>query len=180
MTSHPLRPSGSTITGDWLSCTAGILHVMTLKYCTSINMYVLVLHGIYMSFLAKHSSHVIGARFSTLRDSKQPFLFLVESEVRAFVWHLSKTSAHWGFQLYSFLTMLQANMCFPFAAKKHIIQPATIQPLPQQWAHSLVFTHFQSEEGWAFDHEHDEMWSNLIYCWLNDSQRHPSAALTLN
>lgn len=62
-----------------------------------------------------------------------------KSGVRAFVWHLFITSGQWCIQQSNLLPMLWAHMCFPLRqeAKEHIIQPVTIQPLPQQWVHSL-------------------------------------------
>lgn len=50
--------------------------------------------------------------------------------VRAFVWHLSITSGHWGIPLYSLLTMLQAHM-FPFTTlSKGTHHPACHYPAP--------------------------------------------------
>lgn len=66
-----------------------------------------------------------------------PSRFFSGPTLQAFLWRLSRTSgccSRW--------TKLQANMCFPLAgaAEEHIIQPATIQLSPQQWALSLCFS----------------------------------------
>ena len=109
-----------------------------------------------------------GCVFSPQRHSEQFFLRAgSKSGVRAFVWHLSITSGHWGIPHYSLLTMLQAHMCFPlWRWSKRTHHPACHYPAPSTTMSpfSRLFTHFQSGKEWAFDHEHDEMWLNLIYC----------------
>lgn len=71
--------------------------------------------------------------------------------VRAFVWRLSITSGHWCIPQSNLLTTLRAHMCFPLRqeAKEHIIQPVTIQPLPQQWVHSLLVPLGERAAFWA-------------------------------
>lgn len=75
-----------------------------------------------------------------------------KSGVRAFVWHLSITSGQWCIPQSNLLPMLRAHMCFPLQqeAKEHIIQPVTIQPLPQQWVHSLLVPHGERTAFWAW------------------------------
>lgn len=75
-----------------------------------------------------------------------------KSRVRAFVWHLSITSGQWCIPQSNLLPMLRAHMCFPLQqeAKEHIIQPVTIQPLPQQWVHSLLVPHGERTAFWAW------------------------------
>lgn len=39
---------------------------------------------------------------------------------------------------------------------------------------SVIYLLAHREKNGLFDHEHDEMWPDLIYCWGNDSQKQAS------
>lgn len=79
-----------------------------------------------------------------------------KSGVRAFVWHLSITSGHWGIPQFSLLTRLQAHMCFPLQHQaKGTHHPACYYPAPFHNNESFFLIRSGREQ--AFHHEHDEM-----------------------
>lgn len=83
-----------------------------------------------------------------------------------------------GYSTLQLINNATSTHVFPFTMlSKGTHHPACHYPAPSTTMSpfSLLFTRFQSGKEWAFDHEHDEMWSNLIYCWGNYSQRHPSS-----
>lgn len=98
--------------------------------------------------------------------------------VKAFVWHLSVTSGHWGVPHYSLLTMQHAHThVFPFTAlSKRTHHPPDHYPAPSTTMSPFsVIYPLPVEDEWAFERDCDEMRSDLIYCWESDSQRQPCA-----
>lgn len=83
-----------------------------------------------------------------------------------------------GYSALQLINNATSTHMFPFTTlSKGTHHPACHYPAPSTTMSpfSLLFTLFQSGKEWAFDHEHDEMWSNLIYCQGNDSQSCPSS-----
>lgn len=128
---------------------------------------------------AKLSSHNIVALFSPPRHSEQflswPAPQSSESVCLTFVHNIWPL----GYSALQLINKATSAHVFPFTTpSKGTHHPACHYPAPSTTMSpfSLVFTLFQSREEWAFDHEHDEMWSNLIYCWGNDFQIRPSTS----
>lgn len=119
-----------------------------------------------------------GSAFSTATLLK--FFFPALGQIQEWSKSVCLTFVHniWplGYSALQLINNATSTHVFPFTTlSKETHHPACHYPAlyTTMGPFSLLFTHFQLGKEWAFDHKHDEMWSNLIYCWGNDSKDTP-------